>query len=168
MMADSFFKNGVTGRHVLVWMVAFFGLIIAIDSYLVYKAVSTFSGIETTDAYRKGLQYNQRIADGQRQADRGWFHEIAIDAKAGRINLTMRDQAGGAVDGLHINATVGRPATNAYDREMAFEPLGAGLYGAAADGLDPGTWVATLTVRESSAPDAPPVYQSKVRLWKAP
>ncbi len=40
-------RKEITGRHVLFLMLGFFAVIIATDSFLVYKAISTFGGIET-------------------------------------------------------------------------------------------------------------------------
>jgi nitrogen fixation protein FixH len=158
----------ITGRHVLFAMVGFFAIIIATDAYLVYKAVSTFGGIETDDAYRKGLGYNQRIAEERAQAELGWTKTASLEKDSGDLVVTIRDRYEKGVDGLAITALVGRPATNAEDRTLALTPVGSGRYSAGAGALEPGTWVATVTARKAGADDDAIVYQSKVRLWKAP
>jgi nitrogen fixation protein FixH len=156
----------ITGRHVLLLMLGFFGLIIATDAYLVYKAVSTFGGIETQDAYRKGLAYNERIAKERSQEALGWTKEARLEKNELRVSVRDRDQKG--VEGLEITAVIGRPATNSEDRTLELAQVGSGEYAAPAGDLGAGNWVASLAVRESqSAPDRV-VYQSKVRLWKAP
>jgi len=160
--------NEITGRHVLFAMIGFFALIIATDAYLVYKAVSTFGGIETDDAYRKGLAYNARIADERAQAARGWTSEAALDPAKSELVVTVRDSEGKGVESLEITALLGRPATNAEDRTLKLTQVGSGRYATAVGPLGPGTWVVTMEAREGPGGRDRVVYQSKVRLWKEP
>lgn len=167
-MTTEVMKNTeITGRHVLFGMIGFFLVIIATDAYLVYKAVSTFGGIETSDAYRRGLAYNDRIAEERAQADLGWTKEAVLD-KSGDLTVIIKDRDQTGVDGLQITAVVGRPATNVEDRTMILTQVGAGRYVASAGTLEPGSWVATLSARQALSGEGRIVYQSKVRLWKAP
>lgn len=156
----------ITGRHVLFTMLGFFGFIIATDAYLVYKAVSTFGGIETQDAYRKGLAYNERIADERAQQALGWTKDARLDK--GELRVSIRDQNQKGVENLRITAVVGRPATNAQDRTVELTQIGSGEYAAALGEVEPGIWVATMEAREGQSGSDRVVYQSKVRLWKAP
>ncbi len=156
----------ITGRHVLVLMLAFFGVIIATDAYLVYKAVSTFGGIETKDAYRKGVSYNERIANERTQEALGWTKEVRLEKDELRIAVRDKDHKG--VEGLQISALFGRPATNTEDRTLALTQIGSGEYMATVGDIAPGNWVAALEAREPLSGSGAIVYQSKVRLWKAP
>lgn len=156
----------ITGRHVLLLMVGFFAVIIATDSWLVYKAVSTFGGIETQDAYRKGLAYNDRIAEERAQAALGWTKDARIEKNELRVSIRDKDQKG--VGNLQITAVVGRPATNTSDLTLKLTEIGAGEYMATVGALEAGNWVATMEAREALSGSDRVVYQSKVRLWKAP
>ena len=40
----------LTGRAVLLWLVAFFGVVFAVNGVLVQAAISTFGGVETTSS----------------------------------------------------------------------------------------------------------------------
>lgn len=156
----------ITGRHVLALMLGFFGIIIATDAYLVYKAVSTFGGIETKDAYRKGLTYNERIAEERAQEARGWTKDARLEN--GELRITVRDKDQKGVEGLQITAQFGRPATNSEDRTLQLTQIGSGEYMATVGDIAPGNWVASMEARESLTGAGAVVYQSKVRLWKAP
>ncbi len=156
----------ITGRHVLFLMLGFFGVIIATDSYLVYKAVSTFGGLETQNAYRKGLTYNERIAEERAQEALGWTKDARLDKGELRVIIRDRDQKG--VEGLQISALFGRPATNTEDRTLTLTQTGSGEYMATVGDIAPGNWVATMEAREALTGSGAVVYQSKVRLWKAP
>lgn len=158
--------NEITGRHVLFLMLGFFGVIIATDSYLVYKAVSTFGGLETQNAYRKGLTYNERIAEERAQEALGWTKDARLDN--GELRVTIRDKDQKGVEGLQISALFGRPATNTEDRTLTLTQVGSGEYMATVGDIAPGNWVATMEAREALTGSGAVVYQSKVRLWMAP
>lgn len=156
----------ITGRHVLVATVGFFLTIATVDGIMIYQAVSTFGGLETQDAYRKGLTYNRRIAESAAQEQLGWSQVVAFDASAGTLSVTLKDRDGKPVEGMSLSAKVGRPATNAYDRGITLEDNGAGVYEAAVAGLGNGTWTVEVAARGSRNPEAAVVYQSKARVWK--
>ena len=59
--------NGIEGRHVLMGLIAFFGVMLLANGIFVYFAVATFSGGDTSNAYRKGLNYNDTLAAAELQ-----------------------------------------------------------------------------------------------------
>lgn len=156
----------VTGRHVLYAFLAFFGVIFVADSYMIYKAVTTFGGLETTDAYRKGLAYNDRIAIADAQAKRGWSDKVGYSVQSGQLQISLLDRDGDGVSGLAVAAKVGRPATNRYDHTIAFSQSGPGIYEAHATGLEPGWW--TIDIVAARGSEVEPVYQARRRLWIKP
>ena len=54
--------RAVTGRKALWVLLGFFGVILAVNATFVYLAVSSFSGLETDNAYVKGLNYNTTLS----------------------------------------------------------------------------------------------------------
>ena len=54
----------LTGRHVWVWLVGFFGSVFAVNACMVHAAISTFGGVETVSSYKAGLQFEQRSRKG--------------------------------------------------------------------------------------------------------
>jgi nitrogen fixation protein FixH len=159
--------GGINGWHVLAAMLGFFAAIIAVDSVLIYKAVSTFGG-DTADAYRIGLNYNQRIAEEQSQDRLGWTETNAYDAARGVLSVTLKDRDGHGIDDLSVTATIGRPATSAADRDLALKAEGQGTYTAAAPNLAEGTWAVSLAASRGDGDQRAVVYRSKARLWKQP
>lgn len=156
----------ITGRHVLVSIVGFFLTIAAVDAVMIYQAVSTFGGLETPDAYRKGLAYNQRIAEGAAQEQLGWRESVSFDRATGSLVVDIKDRDGKPVEGMALSVVIGRPATNAFDRSISADDKGAGRYEAPVADLADGTWTVELAVRGSRNPEAAVVYQSKARIWK--
>jgi nitrogen fixation protein FixH len=156
------FPTEIKGRHVLIGLVAFFGLIFLANGIFLYFALTTFGGGDTSNSYRKGLHYNDTLAAAARQAERGWKAELTYDAKAGRFALGLRDMSGEPVGGLHINADVGRPATDREDLSAEFREIEGGLYVAELR-LTPGQWVVQLHSNELSR-GGDPTYRLKQRI----
>lgn len=157
----------ITGRKVLIAMVAFFGVITAVDSVMIYQAINTFGGIETPDAYRKGLAYNKRIQFDAEQEALGWSHDVSLDETRGVLVVSLKDGNKAGLEGLVVSALVGRPATNAFDQAIQLEDLGGGRHEAHVPSLAAGTWSVEISARRSAGSAEATVYRSKVRVWKA-
>jgi nitrogen fixation protein FixH len=164
MSTDSWFANGIQGRHVLLGLVAFFGVMLFANMWLVYFALETFSGGDRPDPYRAGLQYNETLAAAERQAALGWRANVAYDDKKGQLTLSFLDKTAAPVTGLDIGATVSRPATDKEDHSLRFKEVGQGMY-AADVRLAPGVWTIVAASREAGRSD--PVYRLKERLFVA-
>lgn len=161
---------GLSGRHVLFAMLVFFGVIVAADATMIYKAVSTFGGVDNANAYRDGLAYNKRIAGETRQAALGWRGTIDVLSEPSRLRIAMKDAAGDPPSALRIEASLGRPATNASDRELHLDETAPGTFEAPlGDALEPGTWIVTAKIfRTDAVGSADPVYRIRRRLWLSP
>lgn len=153
----------LTGRHVLACLIGFFAVVIAVNGVFMHFAVSSFSGVETVDAYRKGLAYNQRLAEIAREADVGWRGKVGIEQ--GRPVLMLLDKLGQPVLGALVDGKIGRPSVDRYDRPMTFSAVGQGRYRADAAALEPGAWMLTLAVRPGNDARGAPVLRLKERLW---
>ena len=94
----------LTGRHVLVVVVLFFGIVFAVNGVLLWKALSTHSGVVAQEPYRKGLAYNTRIAADARQAALGWSALLDVEAK-GLVALTLVDATGRPVSELDLRVS---------------------------------------------------------------
>ena len=162
--------RGLSGRHVLGAMVAFFAVIIVADSIMIYKAVSTFGGVDNTNAYRDGLAYNDRIARAERQAALGWHDEVELLADPARMRVALKDAAGNAPPAVRIEAVLGRPATNGLDERLSLAEVASGVFEAPLPdaALAPGAWIVTVRAFQGDGSAADPVYQTRRRLWVAP
>jgi nitrogen fixation protein FixH len=161
MKTDGWFANGLTGRHVLLSLLAFFGVMLIANGLFVYFALSTFTGSDS-DPYRRGLHYNDTLAAAERQTDKGWQSALSYDAAKGRLLLGLTDDKSRPVRGLQIKAVVGRPVTDKEDRTLELQEQASGVYAADID-LPSGQWVIS-----AATPDEPrsgvPAYQFKQRL----
>jgi nitrogen fixation protein FixH len=162
MSETAWFAKGIEGRHVLIGFIAFFGVIFLANGIFLYYALATFGGGDTSDPYRKGLHYNDTLAQAARQAERGWKEALIYGAETGRLVLSLADKEGLPISGLHLSANVGRAATDREDASVKLREAQAGTY-AAELRLAPGQWVVQLQSEElSRAGD--PAYRLKQRI----
>ena len=162
MSGTAWFANDIRGRHVLIGMIAFFGLIFLANGIFLYYALTTFGGGEKGSPYRSGLRYNETLAEAARAAELGWKADLAYDAKSGRLAFSLRDKSGEPVAGLHFDANVGRPATDREDLSAKFREVEGGFYAAELT-LAPGQWVVELHSDELSR-EGDPTYRLKQRV----
>ena len=64
--------KAITGKTVLVWLLAFFGVIFTANAVFIYLALGSFPGVVVESSYEAGQAYNQEIAAAKAQADLNW------------------------------------------------------------------------------------------------
>lgn len=158
--------RGLGGRHVLAAMLAFFGVIIVADATMIYKAVTTFGGVDNVNAYRDGLAYNARIASAERQSDLGWHDTVEVLTKPERLRVALSGPDGKAPAAkLKVDVTIGRPATIRSDMSLHLAEVAPGIFEAPISDAGDGAWIATVRVfRDGDGADEA-VYQIRRRLW---
>lgn len=127
----------LTGRHVLFILLAAFGTIFAVNGVFAYFAVSQFPGIETADAYRKGLAFNQQIARADALRDLGWSMTVS---REGSEKLMLRFQAadGSALPVSEISALLFHPTSAQGDDPLSVRREAPGQYSAELERLENG------------------------------
>lgn len=122
-----------TGRHMLAFAVAMFGVIIGVNIWLAVRAVGTFPGLETTNSYVASQQFDRNRAAQQAL---GWT--VTPDYDGEELTLMVRDRQGNPARVRHLSATVGRPTQNRDDVTPQFT-YEDGMFQAPLT-LAPGTW----------------------------
>lgn len=155
--------RGLTGRRVLAMFVAFFGTIAAVNVLLAYLAVRSWSGAETSSAYRAGQIFNAELAQARAQDALGWTFAMAATRDAGgdaRLIVEAVDRAGAPLRGLRLHAMLQRPADQREDREADLAETVIGRYEGAAAGVAAGQW--DLVVDANA--DGERIFRRKTRL----
>ncbi len=161
------FKNGLTGWHALAMIVAFFGVIFAVNGVMTWVALSTFSGIETENAYQKGREYNRTLAAAEAQDRLNWTVSLKEFFAPGRggtraaVDVHVRHAIGTPVTDLAGDVTFWRPVVDGQDRTVTLNEKAPGLYRAEAVLPQAGQW--ELRVNFTRA-DGTPYYLEK-RIW---
>lgn len=125
----------ITGKHVLIGTVSAFSVIIAVNLFMAYKAVSTFPGVEARNTY-----YASQNFDVARKAQLALGWEVSETYQDGQLTLRITETATGLPGAVaDLQVLVGR-ATEAQQDTLPVFIRDAGAYVAPVD-LDPGKWL---------------------------
>jgi nitrogen fixation protein FixH len=147
-------KGELKGWHVLLIILGMFGVVFAVNGYMIYKAITTLSG-EQPHAYMEGLKFNETIAARAAQSDAGWTMKLDMGRGAGgdvQFIATLKDKSGNAVRGAAMNGLIGRPTDDKHDKALVFSEERAGTYVAHLQELGPGKWAFRATADLAGAP----------------
>lgn len=131
---DSGFR--ITGRHVLLAMLAFFGIVIAVNVTFVHLALNSWTGLTDHDSYRTGLSWNRTLERDAAQKALGWStvvetrsvrSETGVGFRLG-VTVTVRGRDGRPVPGLVVDGEARHPLVEADDRPIAFAETVPGTY----------------------------------------
>ena len=83
IQADTHLENSGTGRelkgwHVLLIMLAFFGVMFSGNGVFLFHAITSFPGEDVKKSYVQGLSFNDTLADRAAQAELGWLAEAGL------------------------------------------------------------------------------------------
>jgi len=119
----------ITGRTVLTYFLGFFGIVFAMNFYMVRVAVSSFSGVETESSYKAGLSFKNDIAAAQAQEARHWSVEATLQRDdASGVIITARDAQGHALAGLTPEVRLAHPTDKRRDVVLEFVELIPGQF----------------------------------------
>lgn len=136
-------RNGqFTGRHMLLVMLAFFGVIIAVNVSMAVVANTSWTGLVVKNSYVAGLEFNRKAEEGRRQAALGWSSELAI--ADGVLRYALADAHGRTVFPAGGTATLRRPVSDAEDTTLMLAANGGALEAPLSVG--DGAWIVELTV----------------------
>jgi nitrogen fixation protein FixH len=127
------------GTWVLLSFVAFFALIVAVNTVFISTALNTHSGVVTEKPYEKGLAFDQTLELARAQPDiqqKAEFHD-------GVLQWSLRDSNGQPIT-AEVNATLVRTVKDGYDFQVKLEHKGDGVYETPLDLPLKGRWEARL------------------------
>ncbi|WP_308911595.1 FixH family protein [Pseudokordiimonas caeni] len=123
-------KGRFTGRHALIAILAFFGVVFFANGMMVFEAIDSFSGLETDEAYKRGRDYNREIESAKTQAALGWRLGLSTVGGPGQVKIAvrLRDKADDPVFFREGKVLVRRPARQDLDEIITLQPTGEGRY----------------------------------------
>jgi nitrogen fixation protein FixH len=130
-----------TGRHMLVIMVAFFGVIIGVNFTMAYLATSTWSGLVVKNTYVASQQFNGKTEAIRQMLATGIAGELSVKRNAIRYHLTLPGNVPVVADS--VLAHFKRPVGEHQDFEQLLTPAGGGVYVAERDVLA-GSWIVEI------------------------
>jgi nitrogen fixation protein FixH len=136
------------GRWIPWSFVGLFFLVLAVNGTMIAIAVSSFTGLETTNAYQRGLAYNNRLAAAAEQESLGWTAVLEVASLGNRraaLAFELTDRLGKPITSADVAASLLRPVQAGHDLQVQLDDRGDGRYGAEVDLPLPGQWDVQLT-----------------------
>lgn len=136
-------EQALSGRHVLLALIAFFGTVFIANFAFIYLAVNSFPGEHEEKSYLQGLRYNERLDQRAQQEALGWTASISraeLDDAKLVIEIDYSDDAGLGLSRLEVSGSLSRPVDDDLDQVLVFESIGAGRYRAYVEGTGFGVW----------------------------
>jgi nitrogen fixation protein FixH len=117
------FPREITGRTVLVTLLAFFGVVTAVNGVMIGAALSTFGGLETDSSYKAGLAFAADVAAARAQDARHWRVEASLDPAGDgtRIEILARGADARPLTGLEAAAILQHPFDQSLDRTVRMQ-----------------------------------------------
>ena len=146
----SWISGPLTGRQVLLGLIAFFGIVFAANISMAVLAIGTFDGTEAESAYRAGQAYNHVLEQQQQQVERGWTASLStrsaqIDGRRKlHLSVVMADKQNVPLDDLEITALLRRPTVAGMDQTAPLSQTARGTYEAELMLPAPGNWEVRL------------------------
>ena len=154
------------GRWIPWSFFGFFGVIFLVNGIMLYIALSSWNGIAVHDAFKKGLAYNDRLAEAEAQAKLGWRITLRMPeqaAIAGELAVDLRDRDGRPIDGADMRARIVRPIHEGFDRDLVLAGGGKGRYSGDLEVPLPGLWEVRVQASHRRG-----VYRHSARFEVAP
>lgn len=129
-----------TGRHMTAILVAFFGVVIAVNSLNAHLARTTFGGEVVENSYVASQEYNRWLDEAKAEKALGWS-EVATWRPDGRVIIALK----GVPAGGSIEAMARHPLGTFPDRELTFDRLPNSQF-LSREILPEGRWDVYLTV----------------------
>ncbi|MER9344697.1 FixH family protein [Mesorhizobium sp. M0601] len=101
-----------TGRHMLAIILAFFGVVIAVNLTMATLANTSWTGLVVENTYVASQQFNKKAEEGRAQAALGWTGKLTISW--GEVRYSLTDAAGKSVPLHGVKVLFRHPA---YEKE---------------------------------------------------
>ena len=123
---ESVSPKPLTGRMVLVMLLAFFGVVIGVNRLMMKLAIQTLPGTEVDSAYSASLAYEKEIAAARDQDARDWKVDAHVERspKGGAtLRVEARDATAVPMSGPELlrAASSGRPTSAPISRSTLAE-----------------------------------------------
>jgi nitrogen fixation protein FixH len=127
----------LTGRVVLLCLIAFFAVVALANGIMIRFAVSSFGGLETASSYQAGLAFAREIEAARAQDERHWqvSAKVLPAADATLVEIDARDAAGVRLAGLQASAHLAHPTDRRADQAVDLSEAPAGQFRGTAGAL---------------------------------
>jgi nitrogen fixation protein FixH len=129
-----------TGWHMAAILVAFFGVVIAVNSLNAWLAGSTFGGEVVENSYVASQDFNRWLDEAKTEKALGW-EEVTTWRPDGRVIVALKGAPANAV----VKAIARHPLGSLPDQALTFDKLGSGQF-LSRQALPDQRWKVRLTI----------------------
>ncbi len=130
-----------TGTHMAIIMVAFFGVIIAVNLTMATLASRSWTGLVVKNSYVESQRFNSILQNSREQATLNWTGELS-QSKNG-VKFELRQADGKIVEAEKVVVIFRRPATEVLDQFVTLNSVGNGAFTSDIK-LEAGAWTAEI------------------------
>lgn len=159
-MSMASIEKELKGGHVLAMIIAFFGVIIAVNMVMAYFANSTWSGLVVENGYVASQEFDKNLAKAKAQEALGWDVGFSFDRNS--VKVSFADAKGAKIDSLDLTGKLQRTVTDKEDQVLTFSWMGSGLYSAPAR-LAPGLWEVEVDGKGDGVSDYHKIFRFVVK-----
>lgn len=136
----------LTGRGVLLWLFAFFGVTFAVNGAFIYFALSTFPGVEVASSYKAGQEFAGEVEAGRQQAARAWTVDATVRPAGddATVEIHFRDKAGADLHGLDVQVRLIHAVDPDHDHAASLPEVASGTYRTVLPNVKAGMWSLTI------------------------
>lgn len=109
-----------TGWHAAAALVAFFGVVIAVNVTMAFFATRTFGGVVVENSYVASQKYNDWLAEAERQKELGWSINPGMDEQR-RVTVRLD------LEGAEVRGFARHPLGREPDVALAFAAFDGGF-----------------------------------------
>lgn len=153
-------QKELKGHHVLAMIIAFFGVIFAVNFVMAYFANATWSGLVVENGYVASQNFHNDLAKAKAQEALGWNVGFAFDSNS--VKVTFTDASGKHIDNLDVTGKLQRTVTDKEDQVLSFGWMGSGTYAAPAR-LAPGLWEVAVDGKGDGVSDYHKIFRFVVK-----
>jgi nitrogen fixation protein FixH len=126
--------------------VAALGLVVVVNGYMAWSALSTFPGNAVVDDFGTSNRYDKVLETAERQAALGWV--VTATLEGGRPVLRLAGHDGAPLTRATVTATVQRPLGPPEQSNPVFADQGGGLYRSDVALPEQGQWELRLRIEQ--------------------
>lgn len=138
-----------TGRHMLIIMIAFFGVIISVNLLMAVVASHAWTGLVVKNSYVASQNFNTELAAARLQKTRGWRAGLKLGQGTAHVSLTGKGSENRPLQNLIVTLKLSRPTHESEDRVFSLSETEPGHYQAPVD-LNAGVWNAEINASSPS------------------
>lgn len=130
-----------TGRHMVITLVSFFAVVITVNMFMAWQAISSWSGLVVPNTYVASQQFNAKVAAQRAMVATGLNGKLSVENDVVTFTITAADNSPADVDKVVANFL--RPVGTGQDFSVELTRSAPGVYTANRE-VRSGQWIAEV------------------------